>query len=108
MNFHDMFKNAREVQSRLADIRANTTATGESGGGLVKATLNGDYEALRVEIDPGAVAAAATVAEDRAMLQDLITAAINDAVRQIAASHQENVGDALRKVRLPPGFKPPW
>lgn len=107
MNFDEIFKNARKVQTRLADMRTNTTATGESGGGLVKVTLNGDYEALAVEIAPDALGDAATAPEDRAVLQDLVAAAINDAARQIATTHHENVSAALRKVPLPPGFKPP-
>ena len=104
MNLGDMFKQAREMQSRLGDVQEslkNATVTGESGAGLVKVTLNGRFEALRVEVDPLAAD------EDRAVLEDLIAAAINDAVRRVEAMHKEKMSDLAQGLGLPPGFDLP-
>lgn len=98
MKLDDMLKRARDMQQRMEDARADLKtlrAIGESGGGLVKITLNGNYEALRVEIEPSAFA------EERTMLQDLIQAAINDAVRRVADSQQERMGEVAKKLGLP-------
>ena len=104
MNIGDMFKQAREMQSRLSDLQESlkkASVTGESGAGLVKVTLNGRFEALRVEIDP----VAAT--EDRAVQEDLIAAAFNDAVRRVEAMHKEKMGDLAQGLGLPPGMNLP-
>ena len=104
MNIGDMFKHAREMQSRLNDVQEslkNTSVTGESGAGLVKVTLNGRFEALRVEIDPVAAS------EDRAVQEDLIAAAFNDAVRRVEHMHKEKMGDLAQGMGLPPGLDLP-
>ena len=104
MNLGDMLKQAREVQSRLGDLQESlkrTPVTGESGAGLVKVTLNGRFEALRVEIDP----LAAT--EERAVLEDLVAAAFNDAVRRVEAMHKEKMSDLAQGLGLPPGLNLP-
>lgn len=104
MNIGDMFKQARELQSRLSDVQEalkDAAVTGESGAGLVKVTLNGRFEALRVEIDP----AAAT--EDRAVQEDLIAAAFNDAVRRVEAMQKEKMSDLAQGFGLPAGFNLP-
>ena len=98
MKLDDMLKRARDMQQRMEDARADLKtlrAVGESGGGLVKITLNGNYEALRVEIEPSALS------EERTMLQDLIQAAINDAVRRVAESQQERMGEVAKQIGLP-------
>ena len=104
MNIGDMFKQAREMQSRLNDVQESlkrTSVTGESGAGLVKVTLNGRFEALGVEIDPVAAS------EDRAMLEDLIAAAFNDAVQRVESMHKEKMGDLAQGMGLPPGIDLP-
>ena len=104
MNIGDMFKQAREMQSRLGDLQESlkqTAVTGESGAGLVKVTLNGRYEALRVEIDP----LAAT--EEPAVQEDLIAAAFNDAVRRVEAMQKEKMSNLAQGLGLPPGFDLP-
>ena len=104
MNLGDMFKQAREMQSRLGDLQESlkqTPVTGESGAGLVRITLNGRFEALRVEIDP----LAAT--EERAVLEDLLAAAFNDAVRRVEAMHKEKMSDLAQGLGLPPGLNLP-
>ena len=104
MNLGDMFKQAREMQSRLSDVQEslkNATVTGESGAGLVKVTLNGRFEALKVEIDPLAAE------EERAVQEDLIAAAFNDAVRRVEAMQKERMSDFAQGFGLPPGFNLP-
>ncbi|MDE0440658.1 MAG: YbaB/EbfC family nucleoid-associated protein [Gammaproteobacteria bacterium] len=104
MNLGDVFKQAREMQSRLGDLQESlkrTPVTGESGAGLVKVTLNGRFEALRVEIDP----LAAT--EELAVLEDLVAAAFNDAVRRVEAVQKEKMSDLAQGLGLPPGLNLP-
>ena len=104
MNIGDIFKQAREMQSRLNDVQESLkdlTATGESGAGLVRVTLNGRFEALRVEIDPLAEQ------EQRAVQEDLIAAAFNDAVRSVEALQKEKMSDLAQGLGLPPGFNLP-
>ena len=104
MNIGDMFKQAREMQSRLNDVQESlkkATVTGESGAGLVKITLNGRFEALRVEIDSLAAD------EDQAVLEDLIAAAFNDAVRRVEAMQKEKMSDLAQGFGLPPGMDLP-
>ncbi len=104
MNLGDMFKQAREMQSRLSDVQAslkNASVAGESGAGLVKVTLNGRFEALKVEIDP------LLAEEERVVQEDLIAAAFNDAVRRVEAMQTERMGDLAQGFGLPPGFKLP-
>jgi len=104
MNIGDMFKRAREMQTRLNDVQEslkNTSVTGESGAGLVKVTLNGRFEALRVEIDPLAAQ------EERGVQEDLIAAAFNDAVRRVEAMQKAKMGDLAQGFGLPPGLDLP-
>ncbi len=103
MNLGDIFKQARDLQERLGETQEMLKAisvTGESGGGLVKVTLNGRFEALRVEIEPG-------LEEDRSVLEDLIAAAMNDAVRRVEAAQKEKMTDLAERLGLPPGMNLP-
>lgn len=105
MKLDDILKQARALQSQLSDAQdalAAATATGESGAGLVKVTMNGRFETLRVEIDQS------ILDDDRTMLEDLVAAAINDAVRRIGALQKENMGNLTKGIGLPPGFKLPF
>ena len=104
MNIEDLLKQARDLQARFGDVQEalrEASVTGESGAGLVKVTLNGRFEALQVEIDP------LVADEDRAVQEDLIAAAINDAVRRVEAMHKKKMGDMAQGFGLPPGFKLP-
>ena len=92
------------MQAQLGEAQDAIKAaqvTGESGGGLVKVTLNGAFEALRVEIDP------MTADEDRTVLEDLVAAAINDAVRRVESLQREKMGTMARGLGLPPGIDLP-
>jgi DNA-binding YbaB/EbfC family protein len=93
-----MQENLQRAQAELATLEV----TGEAGGGMVKVVLNGHHEARRVTIDP-------TVAgDDRELLEDLVTAAINDAVRKIETTTQQKMAGMMGGMQLPPGFKLPF
>src|SRR5210317_654344 len=93
-------KMQEEMQKQQAEI-VNMEVTGESGGGMVKVTLNGKHEARRVEIDE-------TLLDDKEMLEDLITAAINDATHKIESKTQDQMSEMLGGLNLPPGMKLPF
>ncbi|MGH8161607.1 MAG: YbaB/EbfC family nucleoid-associated protein [Gammaproteobacteria bacterium] len=80
-----MMRQAQNLKTRFEQMQAELArleCTGEAGGGIVKVTLNGQFEARRVEIAPEAEG-------DRAMLEDLIAAAMNDATRRVRETIQE-------------------
>ncbi|MDP9088741.1 MAG: YbaB/EbfC family nucleoid-associated protein [Pseudomonadota bacterium] len=93
-----MQETMQKAQAELAEIEV----TGESGAGMVKVTLNGRHEAKRVSIEPK------LLGEDKEMLEDLLTAAINDAVHKIAARTQEKYSGLMSGLNLPPGMKLPF
>jgi hypothetical protein len=93
-----MQETMQKAQAELAGIEV----TGESGAGMVKVTLNGRHEAKKVQIEPK------LLAEDREMLEDLLVAAVNDAVRRIAARTQEKYSGLMSGLNLPPGMKLPF
>jgi len=104
-NFGNMMKQAQAMQAAMQKAQAEIASievVGESGGGMVKVTLNGRHEAKRVQIEPQ------VVGEDREMLEDLITAAFNDAVHKVEARVQEKMAGLMTGVQLPPGMKLPF
>ena len=101
----NMMKQAMALQANMKkaqDEIANMEVTGESGGGMVKVTMTGKHEVKRVQIEP------AVVAEDREMLEDLIAAAINDAVHKVDSQSQARMSSVMSGLNLPPGFKMPF
>ncbi len=104
-NIGNLLKQAQAVQENLQKAQAQVaqiTAIGEAGGGMVKVTLNGKHEAVRVQIDP------ALLAEEREMLEDLIAAAINDATNKVGVAVNEKMAGAMAGLQLPPGMKLPF
>jgi nucleoid-associated protein EbfC len=100
----DMMKQAKAMQGNMEKMQEEMTSlevTGQSGGGLVSVVLNGKYAAKKVSIDD-------TVIDDKEMLEDLVTAAINDAVQKVEKTTQEKYSDAMSGVSLPPGMKLPF
>jgi len=81
---------------------ANREVEGQSGAGMVKITMTGKHAVKRVQIDP------ALLAEDREMLEDLIAAAVNDAVHRVEVMTQEQMGSLTAGMQLPPGMKMPF
>ncbi|MEH6452228.1 MAG: YbaB/EbfC family nucleoid-associated protein [Psychromonas sp.] len=101
----DLMKKAQEMQENMkkaqADI-ANTEVTGESGAGLVKITLLGNHNVRKVEIDES------LMEDDKEMLEDLIAAAMNDAVRRVEEVNKSKMSGVAGGMDLPPGFKMPF
>ncbi len=101
----NLMQQAQKMQEGLKkaqDELAETQVQGESGGGLVKITMTGKRMVLKVEIDES------LVKEDRDMLEDLVGAAVNDAVNKVAVLKQEKMSGLTGGFDLPAGFKLPF
>jgi len=97
----NLMRQAQQVQEnmrRLQDELARAEVTGEAGAGMVKVTLSGKHQAHRVQIDPAALK------EDKEFLEDLVAAAINDAVQKVEQMAREKMTQATGGLGLPPGF----
>jgi DNA-binding YbaB/EbfC family protein len=92
----------QETMKRAQEELATLEVTGEAGAGMVKIVLNGQHEAKRVTIDPR------LMAEDKDMLEDMLVAACNDAVRKLAATTKEKYSGLMSGLNLPPGMKLPF
>jgi hypothetical protein len=90
--------NMQKAQAEIASLEV----TGESGGGMVKVVMTGRHEVKRVQIEP------AIMGDDREMLEDLIAAAINDAVHRLESASQAKLSAAMGGLSLPPGVKLPF
>jgi DNA-binding YbaB/EbfC family protein len=93
-----MQDNMKKAQEQLAAIEVQ----GESGAGLVKVLINCRNDVKRVTIDPS------LLAEDKDMLEDLVAAAVNDALRKAEQTSQEKMSSVTAGLPLPPGFKMPF
>jgi len=94
-------KMQEDMQKAQAELE-NLEVTGESGGGMVSILMTGKREVRKVSIDD------ALVGDDKEMLEDLVAAAINDAVRKVAKLKKEKMGDVTAGMPIPPGFKMPF
>jgi len=104
-NIGNMMKQAEALQRNMQKAQEEIAAmevVGESGGGMVKVTMNGRHEVKRVQIEP------AVVGEDREMLEDLVAAACNDAVRKVETNTQQKMSGLMSGMKLPPGMKLPF
>ena len=104
-DFTELMKQAGQLQEKMRQAQeqlAKREVTGESGGGLVRVTMNGRHDVRRVHIE------ASLLGESRDVLEDLIAAAFNDAVRRVEATIQEKMGGMTAGLGLPPGFKMPF
>ena len=101
----NILKQAQKMQEELQKTQeklAQEEVFGESGGGMVKVTMNGKHEVKRIEIDPS------LLADDKEMLEDLVAAAVNAAVQRVSEKMQENMAGLTSGLPLPPGFKMPF
>ncbi len=101
----DMMKKAQEMQENMQKAQqelAATEITGESGGGLVQVIMRGTHEVNAVHIDTS------LMGDDKEMLEDLIAAAMNDAVHKVAKTNQDSMQGLTAGLNLPPGFKLPF
>ena len=101
-NIGNMLKQAQQMQEnmkKMQDQLALIEVEGQSGAGLVKVVMTCKNDVRRVTIDPS------LLADDKDMLEDLVAAAFNDAVRKAEATAQEKMGGMTSGLPLPPGFK---
>jgi DNA-binding YbaB/EbfC family protein len=104
-NMNQFVKQAQALQANMQKAQAeiaNLEVTGESGGGMVKVVMSGRHEVKRVQIEPS------IIGDDREMLEDLIAAAINDAVHRLESASQAKLSAAMGGMALPPGVKLPF
>lgn len=92
-----MQENMKKMQEQLAGVEVE----GQSGAGMVKVVMTCKHDVRRVTVDP-------SVMDDREMLEDLLAAAVNDAVRRVEATTQEKMAGFTSGLNLPPGFKLPF
>lgn len=92
----------QEKMQKLQEEAANSTAVGESGAGLVQVTMTGRHDVRKVNLD------ASLLTEDKEILEDLIAAAVNDAVRKVEQASKDKMAELTAGLPLPPGFKMPF
>jgi len=100
-----LMKQAQEMQANMKkaqDEMASITVTGESGAGMVRINMTCQHQVKAVEIDD------TLVGDDKEMLEDLITAAFNDAIRRVEKTVQEKFSGMASGLNLPPGIKLPF
>jgi hypothetical protein len=104
-NINQLMRQAQAMQANMQKVQdeiASLEIIGEAGGGMVKVTMTGKHEVRAVAIEP------AVIGEDREMLEDLVAAAINDAVHKVEARVQEKMSSVTAGLQLPPGMKLPF
>ena len=92
-----MQENMKAMQDQLASVEVE----GQAGAGMVKVQMTCKYDVRRVSIDD-------SVMDDKEMLEDLVAAALNDAVRKVEATTQEKMSGFTSGLNLPPGMKLPF
>ena len=101
----DLMKQAQKMQGRVQKLQEEVEKAeviGESGAGLVKITMTGRHDVRKVHID------SSLLEETKDVLEDLIAAAMNDAVRRAEKNQQEKMSELTAGIPLPPGFKLPF
>jgi DNA-binding YbaB/EbfC family protein len=97
-----LLKQAQEMQAKMQAAQkklAEMTVVGEAGGGLVKVTMNGRHDVLKVYVEPS------LLKEDKEVLEDLLAAAINDAVRKVEKASREELAALTAGMQLPDGLE---
>jgi nucleoid-associated protein EbfC len=95
---HAMQKNMQKMQDDLA----NKEVTGESGAGMVSVVMNGRHDVKAVKISPE------LLSEEITIVEDLVAAAVNDAVRRVEQANKEMLGELTDGLDIPPGFNMPF
>ena len=100
-----LMKQAQAMQDnmkKMQDEVAGMEVEGQAGGGMVKVTMTGRHDVKRVNIDDS------LMGDDKDMLEDLVAAAVNDAVRQVEKMTSDKMSGITGGMNLPPGFKLPF
>lgn len=101
----DLMKQAQEMQGKMQQMQeelASAEVTGESGAGLVKVVMTGRHDIRSVNIDPS------LMSEDKEILEDLLAAAVNDAVRRVEGANKDKMGAMTAGMGIPDDFKMPF
>ncbi|HBX36045.1 YbaB/EbfC family nucleoid-associated protein [Pseudohongiella sp. SYSU M77423] len=104
-NINELMQQAKKMQEQMQKAQeeaAKRTVTGESGAGMVKVQLGGRYDARRVELSDE------LMTEDKEIIEDLIVAAINDAVKKLDDGNKDSMSQMAAGMKLPDGFKFPF
>ncbi|WP_461481997.1 YbaB/EbfC family nucleoid-associated protein [Porticoccus sp.] len=105
MNINELMKQAQQMQQKMQQLQAEAAkveVTGESGAGMVTVVMNGRHDVRKVSIDPS------VLSEDKEFLEDLLAAAVNDAVRKVEESQREQMEKLTGGMQMPPGFQMPF
>lgn len=104
-NMDEIMKQAQAMQAKMQKMQEDLAAievVGEAGAGLVKVTMTGRNDVRRVSVDPS------VLTEDKELLEDLLAAAVNDALRRADEAKTQKMGGLTAGFNIPPGFKMPF
>ena len=104
-DLNNLLKQAKEMQEQFEKSQkamAEQEVTGESGAGLVKVTMNGKHTVKNITLD------SSLMNEEQPLVEDLIAAAVNDAVRKVAENNKSQLSGMASGLNLPEGFKFPF
>jgi hypothetical protein len=104
-NISDLMQQAQKMQADMQQAQeelARLEVEGEAAAGLVRVTMTGRHDVRRVSIDDS------VFQEEKEVLEDLLAAAVNDAVRKVEARNKETMSGLASGLNLPPGFKLPF
>jgi nucleoid-associated protein EbfC len=104
-DLNEIMKQAKLMQEQFQkaqEEQLKTKTEGESGAGLVKVLMNGKHDVISVSLDD------ALMSEDKAVIEDLLAAAVNDAVRKIEEKNKESLSGMAGGMKMPDGFKFPF
>lgn len=102
---NEIMKQAKLMQEKFQkaqEEQLKTKTEGESGAGLVRVSMNGKHDVIRVSLDDS------LMREDKAVIEDLLAAAVNDAVRKIEEKNKESLSSMAGGMKMPDGFKFPF
>ena len=104
-DLNEIMKQAKLMQEKFQQAQEEqlkTKTEGESGAGLVRVTMNGKHDVIAVNLDDS------LMGEDKAVIEDLLAAAVNDAVRKIEEKNKESLSSMAGGMNMPDGFKFPF
>lgn len=104
-NMGNLMKQAQKMQEDMQKVQeqlANAEVTGVSGAGMVEIVMTGRHDVRSVKLDDS------LMSEDKELLEDLLAAAVNDAVRKIEENSKDKMGSVTSGMQLPPGMKLPF
>lgn len=109
MNFNDILRQAQEMQQKLQsemkraqEQLARVEVEGQAGAGMVKVRMTGQLNVIKIAIDP------TLIGGDQELLEDLLAAAVNDAINRAQELSKQTMDPAKLGLPLPPGFKLPF